>query len=273
MVVAKNTNEQMVQRYLPMVALTLASGEAASRASLELQGRQQELLQAIHAMGKPVVLVLVNGRPLDISWASKNVPAILTAWIPGVQGGAAVADVLFGEVNPGGKLPVGWPRQAGQAPIYYAHNLTQAPEADPKFTSRYSDELTSPQYPFGFGLSYTTFAFSNLRISNERPKVGEALTVTVDVQNTGKRPGDTVAQLYIHQQAGAASRPVRQLKGFERVSLAAGEKKTMTFHLGKDELSYWSAETRRWIVEPEQFDLWVGEDSTAQLHGTFAVAD
>jgi beta-glucosidase len=252
---------------------TLASGEAASRASLELQGRQQELLQAIHAMGKPVVLVLVNGRPLDISWASKNVPAILTAWIPGVQGGAAVADVLFGEVNPGGKLPVGWPRQAGQAPIYYAHNLTQAPEADPKFTSRYSDELTSPQYPFGFGLSYTTFAFSNLRISNERPKVGEALTVTVDVQNTGKRPGDTVAQLYIHQQAGAASRPVRQLKGFERVSLAAGEKKTMTFHLGKDELSYWSAETRRWIVEPEQFDLWVGEDSTAQLHGTFAVAD
>src|SRR6185369_5680809 len=252
---------------------TLASGEAASRASLELQGRQQELLQAIHAMGKPVVLVLVNGRPLDISWASKNVPAILTAWIPGVQGGAAVADVLFGEVNPGGKLPVGWPRQAGQAPIYYAHNLTQAPEADPKFTSRYSDELTSPQYPFGFGLSYTSFAFSNLRISNEHPKVGEALTVTVDVQNTGKRPGDTVAQLYIHQQAGAASRPVRQLKGFERVSLAAGEKKTMTFHLGKDELSYWSAETRRWIVEPEQFDLWVGEDSTAQLHGAFAVAD
>ena len=251
---------------------TLASGEAASRASLQLQGRQQELLETISALGKPVVLVLVNGRPLDVSWAAKNVPAILTAWIPGVQGGAAVADVLFGEVNPGGKLPVSWPRQAGQAPIYYAHNLTQAPEADPKFTSRYSDELTSPQYPFGFGLSYTTFAFSNLRISNEKPKVGETFTVTVDVQNTGGRSGDTVAQLYVHQQAGAASRPVRQLKGFERISLGAGEKKTISFQLGKDELSYWSADTRQWIEEPEQFDVWAGEDSTAQLHGTFTVA-
>jgi beta-glucosidase len=156
-------------------------------------------------------------------------------------------------------------------PIYYAHNLTQQPETDKGFTSRYSDELTSPQYPFGFGLSYTTFAFSNLRISNSHPKIGESIEVTVDMQNTGQREGDTVAQLYIHQQAGSASRPVRQLKGFERVTLAPGETRALMFQLGKDELQFWSRDANGWIVEPETFDVWVGEDSRAPLHATFGV--
>jgi len=249
----------------------LGSGEAASRASLDLQGRQQELLEAVCALGKPVVLVLVNGRPLNVAWAVKKVPAIVEAWIPGVQGGAAVADVLFGDVNPGGKLPISWPRSVGQEPIYYAHNLTQAPETDPHFTSRYHDELTSPQFPFGYGLSYTTFLYSNLRISNTQPKVGEAFEISVDVENTGKTAGDTVAQLYVHQRAGSASRPVRQLKGFERTALTPGEKKTIHFTLGKSELSFWTADRKAWVEEPEAFDVWVGDDSTASLHGQFKV--
>jgi beta-glucosidase len=217
------------------------------------------------------VLVLINGRPLNISWAAKNVPAIVEAWLPGVQGGHAVADVLFGDVNPGGKLPISWPRSVGQEPLYYAHNLTQEPETKPDFTSRYYDELTSPQFPFGFGLSYTTFTYSNMHISTARPKLGDAIDVTVEVRNTGNRSGDTVAQLYIHQQSGSASRPVRQLKGFERISLAPSEKRTVQFRLGKDELSFWSPESKQWVVEPAVFDVWAGEDSTAQLHRTFEV--
>ncbi len=247
------------------------SGEAASRAFLTLPGRQEQLLEAVVATGKPVVLVLVNGRPLNLRWASEHVPAILEAWYPGAEGGNAVADVLFGDTNPGGKLPVSWPRSVGQVPIYYAHNLTQEPETAPDFKSRYWDSPSSPLYPFGYGLSYTRFAFSNLRLSQPQVKAGEKLDVSVDVANTGSRAGDEVVQLYIHQQAGSASRPMRQLKGFERVSLEPGEKKTVHFSLGKDELSYWSPADRRWVEEPENFDVWVGDDSTAPLHATFKV--
>jgi len=249
----------------------LGSGEAASRSSLQLQGRQQELLETVTKLGKPVVLVLVNGRPLDISWAAKNVPAIVEAWIPGVQGGTAIADVLFGAVNPGGKLPVTWPRNVGQEPIYYAHNLTQEPETKPDFISRYYDSPTSPLFLFGYGLSYTTFAYSKLRLSNPQPKVGESVEVSVDIQNTGSRTGDTVAQLYVHRKAGSSSYPVRLLKGFERLTLAPGEKKTVTFDLGEKQLSFWSPQARQWVEEPEQFDIWVGDDSTAQLHGALQV--
>jgi beta-glucosidase len=247
------------------------AGEAASRASLQLPGEQEQLLEAVAALGKPVVLVLINGRPLDLRWAAQHIPAILEAWYPGTQGGNAVADALFGDINPGGKLPVTWPRSAGQEPIYYAHNLTHMPENSPLFTSRYWDEASSPLYPFGYGLSYTTFAFSNLRLSAPQVRVGEPLQVSVDVQNTGPRAGDQVAQLYIHQQAGSASRPVRQLKGFQRVTLAPGEKKTVRFTLGRDELSFWSPQSRKWVEETEQFDVWAGGDSTAPLHATFKV--
>jgi beta-glucosidase len=253
--------------------IALMSGEAASRSSLKLSGGQEELLEAIAATGKPVVLVLVNGRPLDISWAAGHIPAILEAWYPGSQGGNGVADVLFGDANPAGHLPVSWPRSTGQLPIYYSHNRTQAPEDAPDFKSRYWDVLTSPLYPFGYGLSYTDFSFDNLKTSQAEAKVGASLEVSVDVTNTGSRAGDAVVQLYIHQRAGSASRPVRQLKGFQRVNLAAGQKQTIHFTLGPDELRFWSPAKKGWVVEPEQFDVWVGEDSTAKLHGEFRLRE
>nr|ALV86508.1 glycosyl hydrolase family [uncultured bacterium 20] len=247
------------------------SGEAASKSTIDLPGRQRELLDAVLAAGKPVVLVLVNGRPLDITWASTRVPSILEAWHPGTEGGNAIADLLFGDANPGGKLPVTWPRSLGQVPIFYAHNLTQAPETAPDFTSRYWDVPTSPLYPFGYGLSYTTFAYSNLRVSRPEAKVGETVEVSVDVENTGTRAGDEVAQLYVHQRVGSASRPVRELKGFERVTLAPREKKTVRFALGRDELRYWSSAAKAWVQEPATFDVWAGGDSTASLTTTLRV--
>jgi beta-glucosidase len=247
------------------------SGEAASRSSIDLPGQQLELLKAISGLGKPVVLVLINGRPLEISWAASNVSAIVEAWHPGTEGGNAIADILYGDAMPGGKLPVTWPRSTGQIPIYYAHNITQEPETKKGFTSRYWDVPSSPLYPFGYGLSYTTFSFSNLRVSKPEMKVGESTEVLVDVENTGRRAGDEVAQLYIHQRYGSASRPVRELKGFERVTLAPGQKKTVRFTLGKAELTYWSGAVKDWVQEPAVFDLWVGADSTAPLTTTLRV--
>ena len=248
--------------------IDLMSGEYASRASLKLSNHQEDLLEAVSATGKPVVLVLVNGRPLDISWAAEHVRAILEAWYPGSEGGNAVADVLFGDANPSGHLPVSWPRSSGQLPLYYNHNLTQNPETAPDFKSRYWDLQGTPLYRFGYGLTYTTFSFDNLKVT-PTARTGGVIEVSADVTNTGQRAGDAVAQLYIHQRAGSASRPVRQLKGFERVTLAAGEKRTLHFTMGKNELQFWSPAERKWVVEPEQFDVWVGEDSTAPLHGEF----
>ncbi len=247
------------------------SGEAASQSTLDLPGRQRELLEAISALGKRTVLVLINGRPLDISWAVTRVPAILEAWHPGTEGGNAIADLLWGDATPIGKLPITWPRSSGQIPIYYARNLTQEPESKPGFKSRYWDIATSPLYPFGYGLSYTSFGYSNLRVSKATAKLGEPVEVTVDVENTGRRAGEEVAQLYIHQRSGGASRPVRELKGFERVVLAPGEKKTIRFTLGKTELTYWSSATRGWVQEPATFDVWAGGDSNATLQGKFQI--
>jgi beta-glucosidase len=247
------------------------SGEAASRSSLDLPGAQQKVLEAVVAVGKPVVLVLLNGRPLNITWASSHVPAILEAWYPGSEGGNAIADTLFGDSAPAGKLPVTWPRSAGQEPLYYAHNLTQEVETKPDFKSRYWDDSSFPLFPFGYGLSYTNFAFSNLKLSSPTMKADGKIEVSIDVQNTGERSGDEIVQLYIHQQAGSASRPVRQLKGFERITLAAGEKKTITFPLTKNELQYWSPQSKQWVIEPEKFDVWVGEDSKASTHAEFAI--
>ena len=251
--------------------IDLMSGEAASRSSLKLSGGQQQLLEAVASIGKPVVLVLVNGRPLDISWAAEHVPAILEAWYPGSQGGNGIADLLFGDANPGGHLPVSWPRSSGHAPVYYNHNRTQNPEDAADFKSRYWDALSTPLYPFGYGLSYTTFDFANLRLSKTSLRPGETVTATVDVTNAGTTAGDAVAQLYIHQRAGTASRPVRQLKGFSRVSLKPGEKRTLTFPLGKEELQYWNSQTRKWTLDAAAFDVWLGQDSTAKLHAEFKV--
>ena len=244
------------------------SGESASRESLALPGNEEQLLEAVAATGKPVVLVLLNGRPLDIRWAAQHIPAILEAWYPGTQGGNAVANLLFGDAVPGGKLPVTWPRDAGQVPIYYAHNTTQGPESQGK---RYWDEESTPLYPFGYGLSYTTFTFSNLHVSQPQFRIGQTAEVTADVENTGPSTADEVPQIYIHQQYGSTSRPVRELKGFERITLAAHEKKTVHFSLGSNELSYWSAAKKAWVEEPARFDVWVGADSQATLHGSFTI--
>ena len=247
------------------------AGEAASRASLDLPGRQEELLKAVVALGKPVVLVLLNGRPLSIGWAAENVPAILEAWEPGSEGGHAVADILFGDVNPGGKLPVTFPRKASHAPLYYARNLTHSPEGSPRYSPRYWDGPPTPLYPFGFGLSYTTFSITNLKVSAPQVKVGSSVAVTADVTNTGPVVGDEVVQLYIHQKAGSDSRPMRELKGFERLTLKPGETKTVTFRLGPAELGHWSTSAGKWVQDTEDFDVWVGADSLATLHADLAV--
>jgi beta-glucosidase len=247
------------------------AGEAASRGSLDLPGRQEELLKAVVALGKPVVLVLLNGRPLSINWAAENVPAILEAWEPGTEGGHAVADILFGDVNPGGKLPVTFPRSGSHAPMYYARTLTHQPEDHPMYRSRYWDSLTTPLYPFGFGLSYTTFSMDNLNLSAKQMKIGDTLTVTADVTNTGNVAGDEVVQLYIHQKYGSDSRPLRELKGFERVTLQPGETKTIIFQLGPEELGYWSTNAGKWVQDAAEFDLWVGGDSQATMQAGFEV--
>jgi len=247
------------------------AGEAASRASLDLPGRQEELLKAVVALGKPVVLVLLNGRPLSICWAAENVPAILEAWEPGSQGGHAVADILFGDVNPGGKLPVTFPRKGSHAPLYYARNLTHSPEASPMYSPRYWDGPTTPLYPFGFGLSYTTFSITNLKVAAPQVKLGSSVTVAADVTNTGSVDGDEVVQLYIHQKAGSDSRPMRELKGFERITLTPGEMKTVTITLGPAELGHWSTNAAKWIQDAQAFDVWVGSDSLATLHAEFEV--
>ncbi len=249
----------------------LMAGEAASRGSLDLPGRQEELLKAVVALGKPVVLVLLNGRPLSINWAAEHVPAILEAWEPGTEGGNAVADILFGDVNPGGKLPVTFPRSGSHAPMYYARTITHQPEHHPQYRSRYWDSLTTPLYPFGFGLSYTTFSITNLKVSAGQVKVGASVTVTADVTNTGSVAGDEVVQLYIHQKFGTDSRPLRELKGFERVPLQPGETKTVTFELGAEQLKYWSSSAGKWVQDAASFDLWIGSDSQATFHSELEV--
>jgi beta-glucosidase len=249
----------------------LMAGEAASRGSLDLPGRQEELLKAVVALGKPVVLVLLNGRPLSINWAAEHVSAILEAWEPGTEGGNAVADILFGDVNPGGKLPVTFPRSGSHAPMYYARTITHQPEHHPQYRSRYWDSPTTPLYPFGFGLSYTTFSITNLKVSAGQVKVGASVRVSADVTNTGSVAGDEVVQLYIHQKFGTDSRPLRELKGFERVPLQPGETKTVSFELGADQLKYWSSSAGKWIQDAASFDIWVGSDSQATLHADLEV--
>ncbi len=245
--------------------------EYASRSSLSLPGKQQELLEKIQALGKPVVLLLFSTRPLDLLWASEHVPAIMDCYFGGTESGNAVADLLVGDAVPGGKLPVTWPRNVGQVPIYYAHTTSHKPYSSPDFTSRYWDLETSPLYPFGYGLSYSTFTISDLRLSAKTSALEGSITATVTVTNTGTKAADEVVQLYLHQKYGSASRPVRELKGFRRVTLQPGQKQEVNFTIGRNERNYWSAARNGWIVEPSDFDVWVGDSSTASLHGSFSV--
>jgi beta-glucosidase len=241
------------------------AGEAASRSSLLLPGRQQELLDAVVATGKPVVVVLLSTRPLDLK--NTKAGAILDMWYPGSAGGGATADLLFGKSSPGGKLPFSWVRSAAELPNPYAQLLSHAPSAD----KRYWNGSSAPYYPFGYGLSYTAFEYSNLRIDRPSHAIGEPVTVTVDLRNAGPRDGDEVAQLYIHQRYGTSARPVRELKGFQRVSLKAGEKRTLTFTLTPGDLRYWSAASAGWVQDASRFDVWIGGDEMATAKGGFEI--
>jgi len=243
-------------------------GEAASRSSLELPGRQLELLQAVAAAGTPVVLLVMSGRPLDLRWAAENVPAILEIWYPGTQGGAAVGNLLFGDVSPAGRLPFTWPRTVGQVPMVYSHTRSHEPENQHR---RYWDEESMPLFPFGHGLGYSRFEYAEPTVDRDSIGPGDTVTVSVDVTNAGSRDADEVVQLYIHQRHGSASRPVRELKGFERITLAPGESRTVRFSLGPAELRHWNAAARDWVIDASAFDVWVGGDATAERSTTFSV--
>jgi beta-glucosidase len=236
------------------------SGEAASRSTLDLPGRQLELVQAIQQTGKPYVVVLMNGHPLSINWLAENSPAILEAWFPGTQGGNAVADVLFGDMNPGGHLPVTFPRAAGQEPLYYNHPSTGRPPTNEKYTSKYLDVPVTPLYAFGYGLSYTTFRLSNLRLNTQTIPPTGSVQVSVDVENTGRREGDEVVQLYIRDVAASRVRPVKELKGFQRVTLQPGERRTINFTLTPDLLGFYNS-AMRFVVEPGAFRVMAGTSS------------
>src|SRR5262249_41408377 len=195
-------------------------GEAASRAILDLPGRQMDLVKAVQATRKPTIVVLINGRPPTIGWIVENVPAILESWMGGTESGNAIADILFGDVNPGGKLPVTFPRTVGQVPIYYNHfNTGRPPDANNRYTSKYFDVPWTPQFPFGYGLSYTRFRITEPQLSAARIAVNGLLTVTVEVENIGSRAGDEVVQLYIRDVAASLTRPVKELKSFQRIKL------------------------------------------------------
>ena len=250
------------------------SGEAASRTSLDLPGRQLELLQAIHQTGKPYAVVLMNGRPLSINWPAENSPAILETWFAGTQGGAAIADALFGDYNPGGKLPVTFPRAAGQAPLYYNQPATGRPPSNEKYTSKYLDVPVAPLYAFGHGLSYTTFRLSNLRLSAPRIPASGSVEVTVDVENTGRRAGDEVVQLYVRDVVASRVRAVKELKGFRRVTLQPGERRSLSFTLARAELGFHDAEMR-FVVEPGAFKVMAGRSSAdpEMLEASFEVTN
>jgi beta-glucosidase len=248
------------------------SGEAAARSTLDLPGRQEELIRAIKATGKPFAVVLFNGRPLALEDIVGDMPALLEAWFPGVQAGPAVADVVFGKVNPGGKLPVSFPRRLGQVPIYYNHEPTGRPcNPDVKWNSRHRDiPSCSPLYEFGYGLSYTTFEVSNLQLSSSSVSRNGSVNASVTVKNTGARTGDDVVQLYIHDPVASISQPVRRLRGFERVTLSPGQMETITFRLDKRDFGFYD-NRGRFVVEPGQIDVYAGDSSAATLTKSLTV--
>jgi beta-glucosidase len=272
------------------------TGESASLTRLDLPGNQERLLETITKLGKPTVLVLFDGRPLAIKWAARNVPAILEAWYPGIEAGPAVADILFGDTSPSGKLTATFPRAVGQEPLFYNQlptgrpaddiDLTHPPTGEDKYFSRYIDETNAPLFPFGYGLSYTTFAYSGLSLSQSQlsaedmmhPKTGHFFSpprdvqVTVQVKNTGPVAGTEVAQLYIRNSGGSVEEPVRELRGFQRVTLKPGESRQLSFTLGFDELSYYNLEMER-VIEPTEYQVWVGGGSEATLGAQFEVTE
>ena len=269
------------------------TGEAGSRVHVDLPGNQEKLLNAVAATGKPVVLVVFSGRPLVLNWAAKSVPAILEAWFPGVQAGPALVRTLFGDVNPSGRLTTSFPRATAQEPLYYdalntgrpaegglwnrKTDLSRPPQTpDEKYVSRYVDMPNSPLYPFGYGLSYTTFAYSKVTVSaaslsaEALNRDNATLSVSAEVENTGSRAGSEVVQLYIRQQGTSVARPVRELEGFQKVTLAPGESKRVEFTLGREQLAFWNIDMKD-VVEPADVTVWVGGSSVEGSEAGFTI--
>jgi beta-glucosidase len=258
------------------------TGEAASRSWLGLPGRQEELLEKVSAAGKPVVLILFSGRPLTLPWAFEHVPAVLAAWFPGIQAGNAITDVLFGTAAPTGHLPLSWPRAVGQEPLYYDALNTGRPMADPehpaekgeqKYVSRYIDEPSTPQFPFGYGLTYTTFNYGATEASAKQLALADlqsdlakrehrshVLTVSAEITNRGSRAGETLAQLYVRLEGTSVAMPVRMLKGFQKVELAAGQSRKVTFDVDADTFAFWGAENK-FGIEPAHVTVWIAPNS------------
>lgn len=239
------------------------SGEAKSRSNIHLPGVQEELVKAIQATGKPVVVLINAGRPLVFNWTADAIPAIAYTWWLGSEAGNAIADVLFGDYNPSGKLPMSFPREEGQIPIYYNHFNTGRPaknETEINYVSAYTDLKNSPRFPFGYGLSYTTFEYSDLKVSKNKIKSAEKMEVSLNVKNSGKMAGEEVVQLYLRDKVGSAVRPIIELKDFQKIKLNAGETKVVKFIIDKEKLSFYNA-ALEWITEPGDFDLMIGSSS------------
>jgi len=244
------------------------TGEAASQTNIDLPGLQREFLTELKKLGKPIVLVLLNGRPLTLTWENENIDAILEAWWPGTRGGDAIAQTLYGANNPNGKLPMSFPRKVGQLPLYYNHKNTGRPylgisDPEQKYKSQYTDVGNSPLYPFGFGLSYTTFEYSNIKISSDKINFNEKLKVSVDVKNTGNYEGQEVVQLYIRDLVGSVTRPVKELKGFEKITLKKGESKTVSFEISSEDLKFYNIDMKN-EAEAGDFEAFIGTNSETE---------
>jgi beta-glucosidase len=267
---------------------SILSGEARCRADISLPGAQSQLIEEIKKAGKPMILVIMAGRPLTIEKECSLADAVLYVWHPGTMGGPAIADILFGEAVPSGKLPVTFPKMVGQIPIYYSHKNTGRPVTEPpeliddipvgakQFslgnTCYYLDAGAQPLFPFGFGLSYTTFNYSDLKLSSEKIRKGEELTISCNLSNTGGYEGTEIIQLYTRDLVGSLTRPIKELKGFQRITLKPGENKTITFTLSTDDLSFWNAEMKK-VAEPGEFKLWVGGNSDSGLEANFTMVE
>jgi len=251
------------------------SGESSSRTNLEIPQAQKDLLAELLKTGKPVVLTLFNGRPLVLTDEKEKVPAILNAWFAGSEAGYAIADVLFGNENPSGKLTTTFPRSVGQVPIYYAHKNTGRPLGNKegkfeKFRSNYIDERNEPLFPFGYGLSYSTFNYSKVKLSSNTLKTNETLKASVEITNTGNYDGKEVVQLYIRDLVGSVTRPVKELKGFQKIELKKGETKTVTFEISVEDLKFYNSDLQ-FVAESGKFELFIGESSCTENKNEFVL--
>ena len=249
------------------------TGEAHSKAFINIPGVQVDLLKELKKTGKPVVVVLMNGRPLTIEWTAKNIPAILETWFLGTEGGDAIADVLFGDYNPSGKLPVSFPITVGQIPVYYDHKNTGRPfDANDFFTSKYLDIPNEPLFPFGYGLSYTTFKYSDISLDKTSIHFDEPLNISVKVTNTGNYDGEEVVQLYTRDLVASVTRPVKELKGFKKIMIKKGETEQVTFQISSDDLRFYN-DRMEYVAEPGDFKVFVGTSSNNVKEASFKLLE